>query len=321
MASLFDSLQKRLAEPAAQPLGGPQQQAQKVLAAKGGKAGRGATGPKASSVGQQVAQGAVQSGLQQGNLTGQLAGAQIQQQASGQQQQFNQQQQKLDAQQRTVESGLAAQGNIASQQLAAGEELAGMKRAGNEDAIRSQLNHTSDQTLRQLISERNITYDNLFSEFERSNLELEFRSDAADLEQRAFLLAMGDKAYTDELGRIGSERMLTNNINFKREMTATMLGENLSNLIDTLGWQEKMDTIGRERTTELANINITAALEIAMAALKDENRRMVAEGIGNAVTAGADAWSKNPDWYKSTSPNVRPEHNNATNIIPGSQEA
>lgn len=291
MTTLFESLQKKLSSPDSPLLAPRQDTIASALRAKTGKATTSST-PKASNLGEQVAldQGATalaQQG-QAGAVQAQGLGAAAEQQADSQ----ATAQRGLEAQGSMAQSALATQATAAAEQTAAQQQQALQSIGFNEAQKVDLLNANADQKLRELAGERGLSIDNIFREFARSEAELVFRRDAAELEQTGFLLSMRDKSYVDELNRIATERDLNDKMNYKDEMTRLVMGDELDKLMDELDFKRGLNANQREWDQRLASISEESALAIAQAAVRDEQRRTMVEGIGNTAKAGIDIYSK-----------------------------
>ena len=304
MATLFDELQKKLGQkPAAAPSANQQSTIASVLAAKSGKAGGAGGVPAASTVQQDVAQDAAASQQQQANQNAALVGVNIGQAVEAQQQQTQTQQNALNTQGQIANQQLATQAQGASEATQATEDNANTAISGQEERTIEQSNAKAENVLRDLASERGITVDNIFREFQRSDQELEFRKDAAELEQRGFLLAMRDKAYLDELNRIAAERDLEDKMNYKDEMTRLVLGDQLDRLMDDIGFKTLLNADKRTWDERLAAFDDETAIAAAEAAIRDGQRNNLASAAGDAAKVGVDYYYKN-NTTKSETPKL-----------------
>ena len=294
MSTLFESLQAKLGNnDELTPLASQQKTIAESLRAKSGKAAA-TSGPAASSIGEQATQAAAQTGMAQQRQAGQLAASGIAGQAEAQAEKIATAKSALASNERVAQQGLARQGQGASEQLAGQEEMALGQSAFNETQRVEMVNVTADQKFRELASELGMSTDNIFREFERSNKELAFRQDGARIEQVGFMLAMRDKAYLDELNRIGIERDLTDKLNYKEDMQRLVWGQELSLMMDDLGFKTKLNANQREWNDTLARIDLSTALKLARSTLADEQQSQMISGTGNLAKAGIDAYYK--DW-------------------------
>lgn len=286
MATLFDALQQRLTNPETQAPQPQQGQIAAVLRAKGGKAG-GGTAPAASSLGESAAIGAATPSPIPGALAAsQVAGAAQEQQANTQLAE-----QSLASQQRIAESGLTARATGTREQLASTQQLAADQRASQESMKAASINSNATNQLRTMSTQKGVALDNIFSDFKRSNQELEFRSDAAALEQLGFQLAMSDRAYLDELQRVGRERELYDNLKFQNEMNDVVLGDNLKTAMDNLQFEKAFNSDARMWEKQLTEMGADAKMDLARAMVADEQKRAVVTGLGSAAGAGASAYA------------------------------
>jgi hypothetical protein len=220
-------------------------------------------------------------------LQGRLAGAQLGAAAEAQKSQQRLQERGLEQQGQLGREQLATQGQISYDQLKAGEEQAKLKRTAEENMKLDQIQQGATQKLRELTSQRKLELDDMFTAFQQSNQELEFRKDAADLEQLGFTLAMTDRAYLDELNRVGRERQLVNDMRFREELASITFGANVAALADDLGFMEDLNASQRVWEKELTEMNANDKIDLARAMVRDQARRNQWTGAGTAATAVA----------------------------------
>lgn len=125
----------------------------------------------------------------------------------------------------------------------------------------------------------------LLQNAEFSELELESRRDALNLETAAHRLMMEDQSYIHQIREVGRRRRLTNELTFQEEMDRMVYGEELSMLMDELGWMEQQGQLARDRSDELFNMNMDIALAVAAADLEQAQTQMIGQGIMDAGTA------------------------------------
>lgn len=295
MATLFD----KLAQPQAPQLPTNQQsRIEQLLAAKKGKAAP--TAAPISNVGEQVAADQAKTALQQQGLQTALQGAaanvqrqgleqDIAQQSAAQQQQFNIQRQGMAAEAGRNLSTLAGQEQLQTAEIDAAKQR----------KLRS-INSQAESQLRALAAQGRIDVDDLFADFKRSNQELEFRQDAAQLEQLGTLLALQDRKYIDELNRIGERRKLYDQSNWAKEKSRVIYGETLDGLMRDLNFQRGQDVSNRDYQRQLAQIDIDTAIAMANAAMRDEaSRAMWEAGTSVAARAASTNWSNFAPTYES----------------------
>lgn len=291
MATLFDELQKKLANPEGPAPTAAQGGVLGALKAKTGKATTG-SGPSASNVGEQGALGTVAATMGQTRLTGQIQGQQVAQAAQAQQAQVD-----------TAKADMASQRAQANQTRAATTAAANEQRAGAQDMALGQvafdesqkveaLNASADRSFRELAAEMKVNTDNIFREFAREEKSLAFRKDAAEIEQIGFMLALRDKAYIDELNRVATERDLQDKLNYQDEMTRLVLGDELERLMDDIGFKRALSANQREWDVYLANMDVETATALAAATMRDEGRSQMISGVGDTAKAGIDAYYK-----------------------------
>jgi len=304
MASLFDTLKQTLSEapPALQP---QQSQIQKAFAAKSGKAAVGAGAPKASSLGEANAMATTQAGLGQAQMQGQQIASDLQGQQTNLAAQGTLANQALASEARQSANTLTTQAVTAREGMATKDQVATSSIQAGERIKTDQLNNAASMKLREYATQRNIETDNLFADFENNNKELASRRDGAELEQLGFLLAMNDKAYLDELDRVGRERSLRNEVSFREELGRVVWGEQLSQQLAKMQFESGFNAQGRDDSKLLASINIDAAMALARAAIEDGNRQAIAQGAVDTGKEGLDAWAK----YEKANPPPPPGGN------------
>jgi hypothetical protein len=280
MASLLERIEQ-LGAGGAQP---QQRGIERVLRQKGGRA-RQRTGPAATTLGEQAAITAGQQALREQTFAERLAGVQTRgrEQALTEQQEL--QQRGLRQQEQLAQERLAAEAAVTREGLRAGEEEARLRgRTAEERKIR-EINVQAEQRLRDLTSQRNLKLDDIFAQYEFDTAELEDRRDGAQLEQQAFLLAMQDRKYLEELDRIGQERQLQNDIEFDREMQRIIYGDSLDGLLKEMDFKAGRNAKNREYTQQLSQIDFETAVALSRAAIRDDAERTKWESIGNIDSA------------------------------------
>ena len=103
---------------------------------------------------------------------------------------------------------------------------------------------------------------------------------------------MADRAYLDELTRIGAERRLHDKHRFQEEITRTILGDRQAELLKQLGFNEELGQMERDWNKEMANLGLKAKLELARAAIDQANQKQIWESGVEIVTAGLDYQAK-----------------------------
>jgi hypothetical protein len=124
------------------------------------------------------------------------------------------------------------------------------------------------------------------------NKQLEFRKDAAQLDEKATMLALSDKQYLDELNRIGQQRNLEDNIAFNKELQASVFGNEMSKVMDQYGFQADQNVKERDLKKQLAQLSNGQIIEMANAAAKAANMQATYTAAGNVATSALDYFSK-----------------------------
>lgn len=281
MATLLERIQQTAGTP--QP---EQRGIEKILRERGGRAVQ-ARGPAASRLGEQAALTAGRQALREQTFAERLGEVQ----ARGREQALVEQQalaeRRLGQEEELAQERLAAEAAAARAGVTAAEEEARLRRIAKGEATTADINAQAEQRLRDLASARNIQMDDLFAQFEASNLELADRKDAAQLEQMAFNLAMQDKKYLDELDKIGQQRTLENDLSYDEELQRISMEANLDQLMDDIGFQSSRKVADRDYQRQLAQIDIDTAIEIARASARDAATRAKWQAAGQLGAIGA----------------------------------
>lgn len=297
--ALIDELRKRLAEQQQQiqPPIDAQAQLQKLAQAKTGKA-TAAAAPVASSLGQQQAQSqlasqAAQQGIQQQAAQGQLEAAAAQQQSAA-----DSFRQRLAKEQALASQSLAAKGALATESLAGNEARAQRQLSVQESNKINAVSAASANQLNSLAAERRVATDDIFESFRQSNEELEFRKDAAQLEQYAFQASLANKAYVQEIEAVGKLRGLENDLNFKKEYASIKLGAEKESLLQQFGWQAAFDADEREFQMQMGSMSIDQAIALANAQIKQSNTQAIFTGgakMASSYVANTPKKTPNPN--------------------------
>jgi hypothetical protein len=304
MATLFD----KLSQTTNQLPENNQSRIETLLAAKKGKTAAAPTGQ--SNIGEQVQQSQNAGALQQGAMTTAIEGMgqnvqrqglenKIQEAGQAQQQQFDLARQTATAEQARNLGTLAGQESLQNQELDAAKQR---KLQG--------ISAQSESSLRNLAAQSQMEVDDIFANFERSDKELAFRRDGAQLEQLGTLLALQDRKYTDELNRIGESRKLYDQKSWNEEKARIIYGSNLDALMNDLNFKRGEDITNRAFQDQLSQISIDQALAMADAAMKDSQQKaMWQAGTSAATTAAGTDWSqfKTPETTTGSSGPLSPE--------------
>lgn len=285
MATLMDRINKGMTDTPTQATTS-QAGIEKILKAKSGKAGGGASVPAASSLAAETATAQAQSELRQGAFRGALAGAEMQQKSEQISEQKKLGEQALESKGRMAKERMQAESKIAADQRRAREEQARTQRTAEENMRMDAMEASATQRLRDLATQRDLTIDNIFADFDRSNKELALRKDAAELEQLGFDLAMSDRAYMDELNRVGRERLLSNELQFSEESARITLGDQLEATLQRLDWARDFNGDRRNWEQKLGQMTIQNALDLYEAQVEAANQRAFIEGATGALQAG-----------------------------------
>lgn len=221
-------------------------------------------------------------------------------------------QQQLEQQVRakTGQAGLAPSGPSASnvteqlaQQQAQGNQLALQQQAQQQQAQISQQaqNVQQQQALQAKQEAANFRAQqqqlaqkttDLLQGLQQSNQELEFRKDAAQVEQAAQTMALRNKNYVNNLAQIGEEQRLQDKQAFDREAERVVFGDQWDRLNQEIGFKTALSADQRTFNQALAGMKTEDALAMAQAALSAKQRAAVATGVIGMASAGAQAYDK-----------------------------
>lgn len=264
-------------------------QRQQTLAT--GKAGMGQTGPAMSNLQAQVAAQAGQAQqAAQGLGVQQQTSAMMQQQAQGdqafaaaqqqQQRQFGVQQQAIQAQEQIQMQQREAQDQMASQQLRQQEQQA-----------RERMSNQYANQLAELTSQHGIVTNQILGGLGRARQELGADKFYAGLEQLGHIMAMSDRAYADEIVRVGQINNLKDEIAFKREATELAFGQSMEILKQTMDIQALINAEARETGRIVRQMKDDTAWELGMQAAKEESYKQMMQGMNSTAKA-----STKVDW-------------------------
>lgn len=288
--SLYDALQKRLnknnigalSEAAKTDVG--QQQAA-IQAAGTGKAASDV--PAAPSLAEQAAASGAFKGVQQ---AADAAASQASALGQAEQQEAAQtglQQQALAEEMRQGQQQLAAQATTQRANLASQQSQAMQRLDSNEEMRREKITMEAEQAVANLLSNKKLTENDIWQSFQQDERELEFRRDQAAIEQMGTMMALRDRAYVDELDRIGRQRRLDDQLSFEKESARLALGDQLALYLDKLGWAEADLTDNLRFAEKLAQMDINQAWAMLKMASDAASAAQVASGVTGIASAGA----------------------------------
>jgi hypothetical protein len=287
MASLLQRIEQ-IGAGGAQP---QQRGIERALRQKTGKAVK-RRGPATTDIGEQVAVEAGREALREQTFAERLSGIQARGKQQALEEQRILQERALRQQEEITQQQLAAEAAMKREGIRAGEEEARLKTKSAEERKIKEINTVAEQRLRDLTSQRNINLDDMFTQYQFDVSELEDRRDAAQLEQQAFLLAMQDKKYLEELDKIGKTRQLQNDIQFDQEMQRVIMGDSLDGLLKEIDFKAGRAADQRDFTRQLAEIDIDSAIALSKAAIRSNAERQKWTAVGDIVSTLGTEYSK-----------------------------
>lgn len=283
--ALADEIRQRLIAPT---------NTESVLTAKAtGKQQSSSAAPRASTMQQKVAEQAGQANISRVENQAAITEAGQQQQSANIQQQLQQGMDSLASKRRIQEQAMNTQAAMETFQRGAQQDEAMAKLSSDEQMKTQQLTAAFDQALNSLKTDKAITEESIFNQYARGTEELEMRQDGAELEQLAFALRMRDQQYVDQLQRVGKVQRLENNLQWREEMSSTVLGAQMDSFLSDIDFKKKFYADQRSFDESLATINPEMAMSIAQAAMKDEQNSMIFQGLGTAGAAAAKGYFSN----------------------------
>ena len=295
MASLLDTLKQRLSgapQQAPAPVAAPVD-IDAILKAKQGKAGS-SVGPAASSQAAAAAQDIGTQQLAQQQQQGQMQAQQLAGQEAAVQQKEQLAKDQLASNNRLFQQKQTATAMGQRNALQGSEDLANMQRTAGEQLKTQELSNKATLALQELAAERNISKDNLFAGARMDRKELSQRQDAAELEQKAFLLSMSDKSYLDEINRIASQRQLQDNVAFNQEVSRLTFGDSMAKMLDEIGFQTTQNMDKRTLNEQLASLTNGQVIELANAAAQAANMQAAWTAGGTAISKVGEYYAKQP---------------------------
>jgi hypothetical protein len=257
------------------------------LRAKRGKAGGGLGAPKSSNLAEQAARSQGRAAMATQSLMGRMASTGAEQSAGQVKQKGDIQRKQLASQAKQTRANIGLAEQQQAMELQSAKMGAAKKRASSERMKIRQVNAAADQRIDALVAEKDLMIDDLFDQFARSEKELEFRRDGANIEQLGHELALRDRTYLDELSRIGRERELQDNLNFVEESRRLILGNEVDSLIEELDWRRAFDAKERDFNYKIKNMSFNDAYKVFEAETKAANQKAMWEGgVSVASSAG-----------------------------------
>lgn len=165
------------------------------------------------------------------------------------------------------------------------ESMARKSRESQTSTQINQINSTADGKLADIVSASNTEIANLFSGHERGQRELEARADQASLEQKAFLLAMADEAYLEEITRVGDFNQLRDQLKYNEEVNRIVMGNDMKNVLDDIAFNTSENATQREFERNLVKIRGEVSLQAGKALINDMQTKLFWQGIGSIPRA------------------------------------
>lgn len=195
----------------------------------------------------------------------------------------------------TIQEQVAArEAGLGAQQLAQQGQLEALRVKQEEDQIQDELGlrlrELDDQRLAQQEYQQQQT-QTLLDQFTTGQRQLNLSRDKATMEQVGFQLRLNNSKYIKQLQDYGRRARLDNKIKFQEELQRTIFAEEESMFQSDLLFRSMINAKGREFTSQLAQIDLDFALQIATMENEAASQRMMWQGAASAVSGGLDAYA------------------------------
>ena len=137
---------------------------------------------------------------------------------------------------------------------------------------------------------------NLLDEFGRGNRRLDNRKDISDLEQAGFMARLGNEQYISRIQQEGQKNRLDNELNYKEQVAREAFAEDQALLEDSLEFKRMINMNEREFASEMSQMDINQALDIARSQARAENAQTISEGVGRIVR-GTIEYGEEEGWF------------------------
>jgi hypothetical protein len=235
-------------------------------------------GPAASGLGAQIAQQQAQAAQQALSSEQQAAQQELATQQQLQAEAAKTQERGLEMGRETALADISAQQRMAGETREAREAQASAALAAQASMFAERVTNTYAETLKDLVSARGITEQDIFQEYSQAMDALEADKAAAELEQLGHLLAFSDKQYVDSIQRIAREQGMRDELEFKKQSQEIIMAAELSILGDKLNFERALNADDREFRREMAKMDLDSALRLAEIATKEANTVQMIEG-------------------------------------------
>lgn len=174
-------------------------------------------------------------------------------------------------------------------QIAMQKEAIGLQQEGQQQQVEHGQQQIAQQRNFDTIQNRMKT-DQILNDLERNKGQLDLEKDRARIEQVGTMLALQDKKYVDQLENEGRKARLDSDIEFKDQLSKSILGKNEELLRQKLGDQGILDAKKRDFNAVLANLSIDDAIQVLKNELAQQRAMAPWELGGNLAQTGAQAY-------------------------------
>jgi len=180
------------------------------------------------------------------------------------------------------------QGRLQGKQLLQAEEEQTVKTEQQFLNLSEDKNSMKDQFARQT--------NELLNQFESGIKQLDNSKDRASLEQVGFMLRLQDDKYVNDLQVQARSLNLSNDLSFKEAITRAAFADDMEIFQNNIQFQKFVNMDNRKFQTEIAQMDINYAMQLASRELEANKTQALFTGIGNIATAGINyAASKSTD--------------------------
>jgi hypothetical protein len=132
--------------------------------------------------------------------------------------------------------------------------------------------------------------DQMLQELEQGRGRIDLVKYQSNLEQVGQSLRLSNREYVDNLQREGARARLNDELQFKEQLARSMLQDNKMLLEKQLGNKSILAADNREWSIRMEQMGTQVAYDIFRNAMKAEQDRAMATGIGGLITSGIGAY-------------------------------
>jgi hypothetical protein len=177
----------------------------------------------------------------------------------------------------------ATQGQLQGQQI--------QQQNLDEKASYAQQSAAIESKQQTITQQAQIKADQILQEASQQGRQLTFDQDADKLEQLGFNIRLQDKQYVSNLEIQGSKQRLNDANSFNQAMVKAQFGDDYNILSSKLDFNKVMSDNENDFLSQMQNIDINVALQMAGTAAEQANQQALYGGVGGLVSGGTQAYS------------------------------